>query len=49
MPTIAHATDTSNAVQIDKYVQPAEEGNGEKWDRWLQTQRLAGDDAFVDF
>ena len=25
---IAHATDTSNAVQIDKYVQPAEEGTG---------------------
>ena len=49
VPTIAHATDTSNAVQIDKYVQPAEEANGERWDRWLHTQRLAGGDAFAEF
>ena len=31
VPTIAHATDTSNVLQIEKYASPAKEHDGARW------------------
>ena len=31
VPTIAHATDTSNVLQIEKYASPAQEHDGARW------------------
>mmetsp|Transcript_27661 Transcript_27661/g.81348 ORF Transcript_27661/g.81348 Transcript_27661/m.81348 type:complete len:375 (+) Transcript_27661:91-1215(+) len=40
-PKIAHPTDTSNVVTIEKYASPAsEEGDGAEWDRYLTSATL---------
>jgi len=35
VPYIQHDTDTSNVVQIEKYINPANEEDGREWDRYL--------------
>lgn len=49
-PNIAHALDTSNVITLDKYVCPASDEEGERWDRYLSTAMLrSGTDPFAGF
>jgi len=50
VPRLAHATDTSNVIQVDKYARCSSEADGALWDRHLSTALLkAREDPFRAF
>lgn len=50
VPHIAHDADTSNVLQLDKYISPADGQLGSEWDQYLTAARLdSSADPFSDF